>query len=89
MVLSPSVFFTGDDLVLQKMLPAELMDAYNVEVSIQDYIKEANNQYSCPPLLSFVMEVPGRLLTSVDQAVLKRFLHPDKVVNEMMNEAGS
>jgi len=84
-VLSPSVF-TQDDLVLRDMLPCELMDAYDVEVTVQDALKEASRIHSVPLSLAFVLEAPGKLLTAVGQAVLKGLLNPCPLEMETKND---
>jgi len=84
-VLSPSVF-TQDDLVLRDMLPCELMDAYDVEVTVQDALKEASRIHNVPLSLSFVLEAPGKLLTAVGQAVLKGLLNPCPLEMETKNK---
>jgi len=81
-VLSPSVL-TQDDIVLRDMLPCELMDAYDVEVTVQDALKEASRVHSVPLSLAFVLEAPGKLLTAVGQAVLKGLLNPVSVEVEV------
>jgi len=84
-ILLPSVF-TQDDLVLRDMLPCELMDAYDVEVTVQDALKEASRVHSVPLLLAFVLEASGKLLTAVGQAVLKGLLNPAAVEKETKND---
>jgi len=84
-VLSPSVF-TQDDLVLRDLLPGELMDAYDVEVTVQDALKEASRIHSAPLSLAFVLEAPGKLLTAVGQAVLKGLLNPCPLEMESKND---
>jgi len=84
-ILLPSVF-TQDDLVLRDMLPCELMDAYDVEVTVQDALKEASRVHSVPLLLAFVLEASGKLLTAVGQAVLKGLLNPATVEKETKND---
>jgi len=84
-VLSPSVF-TQDDLVLRDILPGELMDAYDVEVTVQDALKEASRIHSLPLSLAFALEAPGKLLTAVGQAVLKGLLNPCPLKMESKND---
>jgi len=84
-VLSPSVF-TQDDLVLRDMLPCELIDAYDVKVTVQDALREASRVHSVPLSMTFVSEAPGKLLTAVGQAVLKGLLNPAAAETETKND---
>jgi len=85
-VLSPLVFTQDDLVLLRDMLPCELMDAYNVEVTVQDALKEASRIHSVPLLLAFVLEAPGKLLTAVGQAVLKGLVNPCPLEMETKNK---
>jgi len=76
--------FTQDDLVLRDMLPCELMDAYDVKVTMQDALTEVSRVHSVPLSMVFVLEAPGKLFTSVGHAVLKGLLNPAAAKMEQM-----